>query len=104
MIAKLPPKIFISYRRGDSLGFTNLLEQTLSAHFGDEYIFRDVHDIAAGEDFEEVIKAQVKSANILLAVIGKEWQSSAEKRRACADEDYVQREIASALRKKDMIV
>jgi len=104
MKEKLSPKIFISYRREDSLWFTNLLDQTLAAHFGDEYIFRDVHDIAAGEDFEEVIKAQVKSANILLAVIGKEWQSIAEKRRASADEDYVQLEIATALRKKDMIV
>jgi hypothetical protein len=66
----------------------------------------DIDSIEPGEDFVAVIENTVGSCNILLAVIGQEWLTSAidGKRRLDNPEDFVRLEIATALRREVRVV
>ena len=64
-------KIFINYRRGDDPGFSQLLYSRLEDEFKVDNLFMDVEGhIRPGDDFVEVLSAQVAASDILLAVIG----------------------------------
>ena len=67
------PRIFISYRRDDSAGHAGRLCDRLEEVFGKDRIFRDVEDIAAGDDFVETLRGQVDRCEVLLALIGPRW-------------------------------
>lgn len=94
------PKIFISYRRDDGEAHTDILYERLVRHFGRKQVFVDVDNIPIGQDFVDVINAAVKSCDILLAVIGKQWLTinDGQRRRLDNPEDFVRLEIAAALR------
>ena len=49
------PKIFLSYRRQDSVGVAGRIYDRLRAHFGDDAIFMDIDSIPFGVDFREHI-------------------------------------------------
>ena len=49
-------KIFLSYRRDDSSGYTELLHHRLSKHYGELAVFRDVHAIHTAERFQDAIR------------------------------------------------
>ena len=53
------PKIFISYRRGDSIAYAGRIHDHLSQHFGADEGFMDIGGIAPGEDFVKVLDARV---------------------------------------------
>ena len=44
-------RVFISYRRDDAAGYAGRLEEALERRLGRGSVFRDVLDIAPGEDF-----------------------------------------------------
>ena len=92
-------RIFINYRRDDARGIAGRLEDSLSAYFGDDRVFRDVNDIEAGTDFETVLHDTVLAADALIVLIGPDWLNMAdgEGRRLDNAEDWVAREIATAL-------
>jgi TPR repeat protein len=95
-------QIFISYRRDDASHPAGRLYDRLSAHFTQSQIFIDVDNIPPGIDFVEVIEQSVGSCNVLVAVIGKRWLSSADeegRRRLDNPEDFVRLEIATALKR-----
>jgi hypothetical protein len=48
--ATMPNKIFINYRREDSIDAAGRLHDRLSQTFGHKNIFMDVEDIPAGRD------------------------------------------------------
>lgn len=95
------PGIFISYRHGDGSGFAMQLYDDLANHFGAEHVFRDIRSIGPGEDFVEVFTREVDSCKVFLAVIGRNWLLSAEKKRSEKETDYVQLEIGTALKRRD---
>ena len=65
-------KIFINYRRNDDAGFTHALYQRLEDEFAAGDLFMDVEGhIKPGDDFFEVLKAQVAATDVLLVVIGR---------------------------------
>jgi hypothetical protein len=67
-------KIFINYRRGDDAGFTQALYQRLESEFASGDLFMDVEGhIKPGDDFVEVLNAQVAASDVVLAVIGPRW-------------------------------
>jgi hypothetical protein len=67
-------KIFLNYRRGDDPGNTGRLYDRLEPEFGTGQLFMDVEGhIKGGDDFVEVLKAQVAQCDVLLAVIGPRW-------------------------------
>lgn len=92
--------IFISYRRDDSSGYTQALFAELRRRFGNDRIFLDVSDIKGGDDFVDAIEQAGFQTRVLLAIIGAKWLSATDKdgtRRLDNPDDYVRREIATAL-------
>lgn len=102
-----PPRIFISYRRADSIVYGKLLYEKLSEHFGREAVFMDKEEIDLGDDFVHVIDERVGSCTVLLAVIGPAWLTVSDDeghRRLNLPNDYVRHEIASALARKIPVI
>ena len=98
--------IFISYRRDDSSGHAGRLFDRLSAHFGDEQVFMDIDHIEPGEDFVQVIEEAVGACEIVVAIIGQNWQGTRSEPRRLLDNpnDFVRLEIAAALARKVGII
>jgi len=92
-------KVFISYRREDSAGHSGRLHDSLQSHFGADNVFMDLSDIDSGTNFVDAIQTAIKSSDVVLAVIGKQWLtcSSAGKRRLDLPNDFVRTEIGVAL-------
>lgn len=96
-------KIFINYRRGDTRGEAGRLMDTLTGYLGEGRVFRDIEGIAGGEDFEHVLNESVGAADAVIVLIGPNWLTATDaqgQRRLDDPEDWVAREIASALEKK----
>ena len=89
--------LFISYRREDASGHAGRLCDRLSSRFGGDRVFMDVQDITPGQDFSEAIDATISGCNCLIAVIGPRWLDLLKSRPVT--EDYVRREIGSALKR-----
>jgi len=99
--------IFISYRRQDSQSATGRLADHLREHMPDVPIFRDVETLQPGIDFVEAIGKALESCGILLAIIGPHWANATDpagQRRLDGPGDYVRLEIATALKRSDVLV
>jgi len=93
-------KIFISYRRADALGVAGRLGDSLGEYFGDDRVFRDIEDIAGGDDFGNVIEQNLQSADAVIVLIGQEWLSLTSndgQRRLDDPNDWVAQEITVAI-------
>lgn len=92
-------RVFISYRRSDSAGYAGRLEEAMERRFGPGSVFRDVIDIAPGQDFVAVIRERLAGAQTVLVLIGPNWAGTdTDGRRRIDDEhDFVRLEIAVAL-------
>ena len=95
--------IFISYRREDSGGHAGRLCDRLTARFGNARVFMDLQDIAPGQNFAQSIDETIARCNCVIAVIGPRWVESIRSRAADA-EDFVQHEIAAALRRDIAVI
>ena len=98
------PKIFISYRQDDSSGYVNHLQETLTSRYPEAEIFRDIRTLKAGDDFAEVIKAEVVSCDVVLVVIAKSWVSLIKQKQAEGKVDYVRYEVAAALKARPSLL
>lgn len=100
------PRIFISYRRQDSIALTGRLYDRLALAFGKENVFRDVEDIPVGADFKQVLEDRIAACDVALVMIGPKWLNAAnEKGRRLEDEaDFVRIEVAAALSAGDKLV
>ncbi|MCQ8130754.1 toll/interleukin-1 receptor domain-containing protein [Methylomonas rivi] len=100
-------KIFISYRREDSAGYSGRLADRLALTFGDRQIFRDFEDINPGQNFAESIQAGLSGADVFLVVIGPRWLQVTDhngRRRLDNAEDFVRLEIETALQRDIQII
>jgi formylglycine-generating enzyme required for sulfatase activity len=96
-------KIFISYRRRETIDITGRISDWLVTHFGVEAVFRDVTSIPYGEPFRDYIKNAVRECSLLLVVIGNEWlniRGETGLRRIDEDDDPVRLEIEEAIKHK----
>ena len=66
-------KIFINYRRDDSIGMAGRLHDRLAQTFGRDKLFMDVDHIPAGTDFVAHLNSQVAGCDVVLVVIGPNW-------------------------------
>ena len=99
--------VFISYRREDSPGHAGRVFDRVRARFGSDVVFMDVTAIEAGVDFVDAIERAVGTCDVLLAVIGPQWSSSADgtgHRRLDSPTDFVRIEIAGALKRDVRVV
>lgn len=95
-------RIFISYRRSDSISESGRAYDYLENYFGRDSVFKDVDSIDGGEDFHEEIKTAVEQCEVLLAIIGKRWlhtRDSEGRKRLERPDDWVKLEIETALNK-----
>ncbi len=68
------PKVFLSYRRGETTASAGRLCDKLALTFGKEKLFFDVDTIEPGLDFVAVLEEKVGSCDVLVALIGKDWR------------------------------
>jgi hypothetical protein len=68
-----PKKIFLSYRRDDSSGYTSLLYDWLTDHYGPTTVFCDVHSIEPMTRFREEIRQSLSQCAVTLVVMSKQW-------------------------------
>lgn len=100
-------KIFISYRRDDSAGYSGRLADRLAQTFGDQQIFRDFEDINPGQNFAESIQAGLSGAVVCMVVIGPRWLQAVDhtgRRRLDNAEDFVRLEIETVLQRDIHII
>jgi hypothetical protein len=93
-------KIFINYRRDDSIGMAGRLHDRLAQTFGRDKLFMDVDHIPAGTDFVAHLNSQVAGCDVVLVVIGPNWLGVKDEsggRRLDNPDDFVAIEIAGAL-------
>ena len=92
------PKVFISYRRSDSLAATGRLYDRLNTAYPGMF-FRDVSGIGVGVDFAKEIERAVASSVALIAVIGPAWatESVDGTRRLDDPDDFVRLEVLHAI-------
>lgn len=99
------PRIFISYRREDSSAVTGRIYDRLAAAFGSQHVFKDVDNIPPGANFKTMLEQEVRSCDVLLAVIGDKWlniQNANGQRRLDDPDDFVRIEVAAALNRQDI--
>jgi len=92
-------KLFISYRRLDE-GYSGRLWDRLRQWFADDILFYDQAALRSGERFPAQIEQAVRSARVMLVVIGPEWTSDKQLNRLRENEgrvDFVRREVSLAL-------
>jgi hypothetical protein len=100
-------KIFINYRRDDSIGTAGRLHDRLAQAFGRKNLFMDVDHIPAGVDFVEYLNSQLAACNVFLAVIGPNWLDAKNNdgcRRLHDPGDYVTIEISAALARNIRVI
>ena len=99
--------IFISYRREDSAPHAGRICDYLRRVFPSLSIFMDVDAVNPGADFVKSIDANLIDSGVVLAVIGPRWdsvQDSQGRRRLDNAEDYVVRELATALQRQSQVI
>jgi tetratricopeptide (TPR) repeat protein len=100
-------KIFINYRRDDSISTAGRLHDRLAQTFGRKNLFMDVDHIPAGVDFADYLSSQVAACDVFLAVIGPNWVDAKDDsghRRLENPNDYVTAEIAAALARNIRVI
>ena len=99
-------KVFISYRRSDSIDICGRIYDRLVRDFGEENVFKDVDNIPFGVDFVEYLDNQVKECTVLLAVVGPKWVDVEDDKGRRIDDpnDFVRIEIESALKRNILVV
>jgi hypothetical protein len=94
------PRVFISYRRGDSGTFVAPLSRLLAERYGTRNVFVDTESIAVGEDFRAELATALRRTDLVLAVIGPGWldaRAGDGSRRLDDPGDFVRLEIEEAL-------
>ena len=99
--------VFVCYRRGDTAGFAGRIYDRLAKRLGRDNVFIDVDNIQPGLDFVEVLSERVGKCDALVAVIGRDWVSSAgsdNRRRIDDPQDFVRIEIEAALERSVRVI
>jgi hypothetical protein len=93
-------RIFISYRRHDSIHVVGRIYDKLVSFFGHENVFKDVDSIPLGSDFRSVINNAVRHCTAVVAVVGTAWLESQDHngiRRLDNSSDFLRIELETAL-------
>lgn len=100
-------KIFLSYRRADTQGFAHAIYNSLIQAFKEDQVFMDVNTLVPGIDAVKAIELAVKGCDILLAIIGNQWEHIQDEnghRRLNNPDDFVRIEIAHAIKNEITII
>jgi hypothetical protein len=103
----IPFLLFMSYRRADTEGYAGWLHYCLEERYGVGSVFRDVGGIDLGAKFMTEVERAIKQCDGVLCVIGRSWATISDPirgRRLDDDDDFVRRELETALRLGRMVV
>lgn len=96
------PKIFISYRRQDSQIMSERIHDKLCQVYGEKEVFLDVSDdIPPGANWEQVLMDNLEKSEVLLVIIGSEWQRLLQER--LNQQDFVRFEVEQGLKRGSAI-
>ena len=97
-------QVFVSYRRDDSKWAAGRLGQRLDERFK---LFMDDDENRGADDFTTVLRKALDKADVLLAVIGRQWLTLTAAnggRRIDQPGDWVAEEIGTALRRGTPVI
>src|SRR5262245_54434959 len=106
-VAIMPNKIFINYRREDSLDAAGRLHDRLAQTFGDKNIVMAIEDLPAGVDYAKYVGDQEPARRGRLAIIGPTWldaKDASGSRRIDDPDDFVAIEITAALARNIRVI
>lgn len=92
--------IFVSYRRSDAGGHAFRVFERLRDRFGEQYVFFDQDSIEPGDHFPDHIEKAIRSAAVVLVVIGPNWLDELNERAANRQTDFVRHEVSIAVERK----
>jgi hypothetical protein len=95
------PRVFISYRQRETSDLTRALQVELVRALGDEHVFFDRDSMAAGRSLDAAIPDAVRSADVVLAVVGHQWLNEFESRRQIRDDVRV--ELGETIIRRKMV-
>src|ERR1035441_9090427 len=72
-------KIYVSYRRSDTLSQANRVAASLDAHFGTGSASMDVDAVTPGKDIRATLETTVEQCDVVLVLIGKEWLGAGDR-------------------------
>lgn len=84
-----------------------LLRQRIATRLGDDVVFQDIAGINPGDNFPEVLEAELESARFTLALFEHDWLTTSDhlgRRRIDSQADWVRRELAYSLADPDITV
>lgn len=94
-------KVFLSYRRADSMNATGRVYERLVKRYGKQAIFKDLDSIRGASRFQQDIDQALAQSAVLIVIIGRNWLDMRDeygRRRLDLPDDFVRREIETALR------
>ena len=100
-------KVFINYRRDDSIAVAGRLRDRLAQSIGAKNLFMDVDNIPAGVDFVGYLDSQVAACDLFLVIMGPNWLSTKDAdgaRRIDDAADFVAIEISAALKRNVRVI
>jgi len=101
------PRIFMSYRRSDSISESGRIHDHLEREFSGRNVFKDVDDIQPGFDFRKVLDEEVAKCDVLLAIIGPDWTTAVDgdgQLRLQNPDDFVRLEVESGLKRGNAVL
>ncbi len=99
--------VFICYRREESAFAARAIHDRVVQRLEREDVFLDVDNIDLGVDWFNVLTDRVGACDALVAIIGRNWASSADKdnrRRIDDPDDFVRIEIEAALKRDVRVI
>jgi hypothetical protein len=92
-------KIFLSYRRSDTRHLAGRLAERLVSIPRIKKVFIDVEGIETGSNFEQTIYEKLNESDLCLILVGDDWTgvNDSNQSRIHHDDDFVRREVATAL-------
>ncbi len=91
-------RVFISYRRDDSIDMVGRLYDRLAERLKGVEIFRDVDSIPPGVNFRDHVNHVVGRCDLMIVAIGAKWSGeNGGRRRIDEPDDMVRAEVEAAL-------
>jgi len=99
-------RIFVSYRRSDSSGLpASTVYAELKRFFSEDEIYLDVSSNTPGDPWPDRIRDGVANCLVLIAVVGPQYATGdGQENRLLDPEDWVRREVTSALEQGKAVI
>ncbi len=104
----VPAPIFINYRRTETRDKAIILRWILEREFGAGVVFLDEQSIVPGQAWREELEDAVQKCEVLLALIHPDWHKDQDdesgEKSLSQPQDWIRREIATALQAKKVVI